>query len=187
MKHFTKYFLIVAMIFATIFSTTVAYAAPDARRGGNGNGTVTAVDAASMTVEKRNGTEVTVNVTDDTVIKIVATQSEGVLSDVQVGDSVKVNGRRNDAGEIDARRITVSPDGDKKQGRVSAVDGSAISLRKRGGTFTVNTNGDTAIFVNGEATTMDDITEGVKITAYGAMSGEDAMDATLILGKTGRR
>lgn len=188
MKQFTKYFMIVAMVFATLLSTTVAYAASDARRGSRGaSGTVTAVDASSMTIERRNGTEATVNVSDETTVNLVATQSDGAVGDIQVGDSVKVRGSRNDDGSVDARSITVQPSGDKVSGRVGAVDGSTITLNRRGGTMTVNTNGDTAIFVDGEAATLADITEGMKVTAYGAEQGEDALDATLVLAKAGRR
>lgn len=148
--------------------------------GGMGGGEVTAVADDSLTVETPNGESITVNVTDETVIHIVETGEEGSLDDIDVGDTVQVGGPRNDDNEIDADHIAVMPDGDRVSGRVTAVDDDTITVENRDGTITINVSDDTVFRNRDETLSLDDVTEGAHIDAYGDLD-DDELDADLVL------
>ncbi|MCB0213447.1 MAG: hypothetical protein KDJ52_29155, partial [Anaerolineae bacterium] len=187
-----------ALALILMSGATFAYAAPGGEgpghgpggggpRGGMmGGGEVTAVDDDSLTVENLNGEEITVNVSDDTVIHIVETGEEGSLDDIDVGDNVRVRGPRNEDGdEIDAMDIAVMPDGDHVMGRVTAVDDDTITVENPDGTITINVSDDT-IFRNGqESASLSDVTEGSHITAFGDLN-DDELDADLVMLGRGR-
>ena len=181
MKQFTKYLIAILLVVTALSSSNMANAAPGERGRGGGGGEVTAVSADSITVLNRNNNSVVVNVDENTTVHLVATQSEGTLDDIEVGDTVRVRGRRAGDGTVNARSITVQPDGDKVKGRVAAVDGSTISLENRDGTVSVVTDGNTAFYLNGEAGTLSDATEGNRVVAYGETQNDGSVLATLVL------
>lgn len=118
MKQYLKYILVALLAIATVGSTTTAYAAPEehGRRGRGAGGTVTAVGASSITIQNRNDESIVLNVSDETRIFLVETQSDGSLSDIEVNDQVGIRGRRNDEGNVDVRGIVVMPEGDHMGG-----------------------------------------------------------------------
>ncbi len=212
MKRLTKFMVGSALVVAILGSSAAAFAqtnvqdAPqrgpgieldgselEARRGGRrgAGGEVTAVGTDSLTIQNRNGESVTVNVDDDTTIQLVESQTEGSLSDIAVGDNVKVRGQRNDDGSVDARAIVVAPDGDKAGGQVTAVDGSTITVEGRDGeTTTITVDGDTEYRLgrDGETGSLADITTDSKIRAYGELQDDGSLDADLIfIGQGGER
>ena len=182
MKQFTKYLIALLLVVTALSSSGLAEAAPGERGRRGAGGEVTAVGADSITILNRNDESVVVNVDGDTVVRLVATQSEGTLGDITVGDEVSVRGRRGDEeGTVNARSITVKPDGDKVRGRVASVDGSTISLENRDGSVSVLTNGGTAFYLNGEAASISDATEGRSVSAYGVTQADGSVSATLVL------
>ena len=193
MKQLMKYMLITVMVLAAVAGATTAFAAPGdgggrGRPGGPGGrgpgGEVTAVGASSITIVNRNDEEVVVNVDDETTIHLVETQSEGSLNDIDVGDQVKARGQRNDDGTVNARSITVMPKGDRLGGKVTAVNGSTLSVENRDGTATINAAGAT-VYVNGEAASLSDITADMGVHAYGETQDDGSLNANLVLAKSG--
>ena len=183
MKQLSKFLVAILLIITALGSSSLAEAAPGERgpNGRGGGGEVTAVSADSITILTRNETSVIVNVDENTTVRLVATQSEGSLSDVSVGDKIKVRGRRAEDGSINARSITVQPAGDKARGRVAEVNGSTISLENRDGTVSVTTDGSTAFYLNGEAASLADVAAGNSVTAYGTTEADGSVSATLVL------
>lgn len=183
MKQLSKYLIALLLIITALGSSSLAEAAPGerGRNGRGGGGEVTAVSADSITILNRNGDSVVVNVDENTTVRLVATQSEGSLSDISVGDDVRVRGRRAEDGSINARSITVQPDGDKVRGRVTEVNASTISLENRDGTVSVTTDGSTAFYLNGEAASLADVAAGNSVTAYGTTQPDGSVSATLVL------
>mgnify|MGYP000704678537 CR=1 FL=1 len=184
MKQLSKYLIALLLVVTALSSSSLAEAAPGERgpRGGGAGGEVTAVSTDSITILNRDEESVVVNVDDNTTVRLVATQSEGSLSDITVGDHVSVRGRRGDEEDtVNARSITVQPAGDKVRGRVASVDGSSISLENRDGSVSVSTDGGTVFFLNGEATSIADVTEGRSVSAYGVTEADDSLSASLVL------
>ena len=182
MKHFTKYLMAIMLVVAALGSSAISYAAPSERGPGRGlSGEVSAVGASSLTVLNRNDEAVEVNVSDETEIHFVATQSDGSLSDISVGAQVRVRGSRNDDGSVDARSITVQPDGDKVSGRVTAVDGTTITVENRDGSATITTDGSTEFRLGDEAASLADVSQDTRLVAYGATQGDDSLAATLVI------
>jgi hypothetical protein len=159
----------------------------------NVRGEVTAVSATGLTMSVQPPREtdaapmsVQVNVTDETQIWLVESERQGSLNDVQIGDRVLVRGRRaeestQDAPTVDARHIAVGPDGDEVHGRVSAIDGSTLTLRHPEGEVTVHTGADTAFRRGREAAALEDVREGVFIVAFGELQADGSLDADQII------
>jgi hypothetical protein len=182
MKHFTKYLIAIMLVVAALGSSAISYAAPSERGPGRGlGGEVTAVGDSSLTLVNRNDEAVVVNVSDETEIHFVATQSDGSLSDIEVGAHVSVRGRRTQDGSVDARSITVQPDGDKVRGRVTAVDGTTITLENREGSATITTDGSTEFRLGQEAGSLSDVSEDSSVVAFAETQADGSLAATLVI------
>jgi hypothetical protein len=158
--------------------------------------TITAVTRDEETVE------IVVNVSDETTIVLMATQSEGTLDDIAVGDHVKVDGPRNEDGSVDAVHIVVEPDGERLGGRVAAVDGSTITVENREGeqativvdagtTFWVG-RGEEGILKEGgpeegslDEGSLEDVTEGKFVEAFGELQEDGSLAANVVFVKNG--
>jgi hypothetical protein len=158
--------------------------APCGGRGGPGaGGEVTAVSDSSLTVATPKGDSVTVKVSEDTVVRLVESQSEGSLSDIEVGDNVMVRGQRNDDGSVEAKAIMVAPDGDMAGGRVTAVDGSTITTENRAGdTATILTSDSTEFRLGrtGETGSIADVTTDSGVRAFGDLQEDGSLQARLV-------
>ena len=75
-------------------------------------GEVTEVTDTSLTLVTPDGETVVVNFDDETTVHLWEDHSEGSLSDVEVGTSVRIGGAPNDDGTVDARDILITPEGD---------------------------------------------------------------------------
>ena len=151
-------------------------------RGRGLGGEVTAIDGSTLTILNRNDDSIVVNVSEDTTVRLAETQSEGSLSDIEVGDNVGVRGRRNDDGSVDARAIMVAPEGDHLGGKVSAVDGQTITVENRDGeAATITTDGDTTFRIGRDETgSLADVTPDKFVMAFGTAQGEDSLQARLV-------
>jgi hypothetical protein len=155
----------------------------------NVRGEVTAVSATGLTmsIQPRPETDaaplsVQVNVTDETQIWLIESERRGSLDDVQVGDRVLVRGRRaegstQDAPAMQAMHIAVGPDGDEVHGRVTAIDGSTLTLENRDGTVTVHTDAETSFRRGRQAAALEDVREGVFMVAFGEQQADGSLDA----------
>lgn len=150
--------------------------------GRGAGGKVTAVGDNSLTLENRAGETVTVNVTGETRIMIAETRSEGSMSDIDVGDNVRVMGRPNDDGVVEARGILVLPDGDIAGGRVTAVDGNNITVENpEDGSVTIVTNADTQFRLGPDETgSLADVTVDKMVMAFGDLQEDGSLVARLV-------
>lgn len=185
MKRLNKLVIGLLLALVVISGASLAYAASEGRgpggaRGGAG-GEVTAVGDSSLTVENRNGESITVNVTDETVVNLVETGGQGSLSDIEVGDNVRVRGSRNDDGSVDARGIALLPDGDSVGGRVTSVDGSTITVENRDSSATIIVSDSTTFRNQDETLSLSDVTEDAHVRAFGDLQGDDSLSAQLVL------
>jgi len=158
-------------------------------------GEVTAVSATGLTVLTRLEMSVQVNVSDDTKIWLVETQAQGSLEDIEVGDHIFAQGRRakdsadtDDVPAMDARRIVVAPRGDEVHGRVTAVENGVIALATRPpespegevAEATVLTNDDTTFRLGRQEGSLDDVTVGKRLVAFGETQSDGSLLARLV-------
>ena len=159
-------------------------------------GEVTAVSATGLTVLTRQQVSVQVNVGVDTKVWLVETQSQGSLEDIEVGDHILAQGRRakgsapggrqDDVPAMDARRIVVAPEGDEVHGQVTAVEGGVITLATRQpenpeGEATIVTDDNTTFRLGREEGSLDDVTEGKHLVAFGEFRSDGSLLARLVI------
>ena len=193
MKTFTKittFFVLMAVLFSLAGTAFAQDGGHRGKRGGGGaSGEVTAVSSDTITVLNRNDESVTVSVSDNTEVYLVASQSEGSLSDIAVGDSVKIHGERNDEGTVtEASKITVSPDGDSVSGSVTAVSDSTITIEDRdGNSTTVTVTASTSYLLGKDGTgSLSDISEDSHLKVYGTTEADGSITADIVMIKNGR-
>ena len=191
MKFLKNYLIALLVVFVALGSAATTYAG----RGGGGkgkghghgprgaSGEVTAISGSTLTVLNRNDESVEVNVSDSTEIYLVASQSTGTLSDIQVGSNIHVRGTKNDDGSVDATKIKVAPAGDRAHGKVTAVDGSTITVehRRDGTTTTIVTDGNTVFWLNGAAASLSDVVVDQSLAAYGQTQDDGSVLATVVI------
>ena len=176
MKQF-KYVAAMMLVVAILGSAAITYAAEGDSPPGRAHrprgvaGEVTAVSDNSLTLVTRAEETVNVNVSADTVVFLMATQTEGSLSDIAVGDHVNVHGRPSEEGTVEAVRINVAPAGDRAGGRVTAVDGQSITVENRAGeAINIITNANTTFWIGPEEQgSLADVTAGKFVNAYGEL------------------
>ncbi len=209
MKRYAKYVAMAALTVTMLSGAATAYAAGNApqagdttqpaqaarpnpppdgsmRRGGPRHGglegQVTAVASDSLTVLTRQDASVTVNITATTTVRLMLTDADGALSDVKVGSNVQIMGRPGDEGVIDAREIVVAPDGDKASGRVTSVDGAAITVETPDGALKIATTASTQFVSKAgeQAASLSDVAAGAMVTAYGKAGADGSLTATVV-------
>jgi hypothetical protein len=187
MKQWTKYIIIIILVVTTLSSATVAFAdngdtpGQGPRRGRGLGGEVTAVGDSGLTLRTRSDETVEVKVNDETRVILVESQSEGSLSDIEVGDKVGIRGRKNEDGVVEGRAILVAPDGDRIGGKVTAVDGTTISVENPQGSATIITNADTLFRSGREESSLAEVTEGKLVIAFGTAQDDGSLAARLVL------
>jgi hypothetical protein len=144
---------------------------------------VTAVGDNTLTVQNPQGDSITVNVSSDTPVRLVESQSEGSLSDIKVGSHIRVRGQRNEDGSVNAQAIMVAPEGDQAGGRVTAVDGQTISVENpRDGAATIVTNDSTQFRLGPDQTgSLTDVTPDKFVMAFGTTQEDGSLAARLVL------
>jgi hypothetical protein len=166
----------------------------DPQRGrqgrGGGAGQVTTVSADSLTATLADGRTITATLTSETKVTILATQADGSLSDIKVGDSVRVMGRPDQNGAMTAAAVVILPAGDEAQGQVTAAtstaaaNGATLTLQDRGGTTSVVTDSNTTFrLADGTAGTLTDVSVSKFVEAYGQKQADGSVAASLVLVK----
>lgn len=141
-------------------------------------GTVTKVDAASITISERGGLTRVITTTGSTVYKVGG--EDGSRSDVTVGDEVIVAGDSGDDGSFTATSVIVRLP--RVAGEVTAKSGSSLTLQLRdGSTITVTVDADTE-YVLPDVTDpgLDDIDVGDRVVVVGSETADGSVDAAAI-------
>ena len=152
-------------------------------------GVVLAVDAESVTVQLPRGPEVMALVTDETVV-FVPGVVDAAISDVAVGDEIRV--RAEVTGEdalVALRVIVIPPDAAAIVGVVNEVENAAIQVETRTGQIiTVQIDGATQIVIPGlESPTLEDLRQSDKVRVGGLWIDENLFSGWVIqVSKDGR-
>ena len=189
MNKFRKYILsglvVLGLIGGTAGALLAAHGARDGRCGAGGE--ITTIEGESITVVGRHDEERTLTVSDETVITFVETQSEGRLADLEVGDTIRVRGQRNDEGTLETTEIHVAPDGDHVGGRVTAVEGTTLTVENReGDVTTITTDDDTQFRNRDESANLADIATGQHLKAFGTLEDDGSFSAGIVFLEEGR-
>ena len=153
-------------------------------RHGPGGGTaqVTTVSADGLTATLADGRTITATLTSQTKVTILATQADCSLSDIKVGDSVRVMGRPDQTGTMTAEAVVILPAGDEAQGTVTAANGATLTLENRDGTTSLVTDSNTTFrLADGTAGTLADVTTGKFVEAFGQKQADGSVLAKLVL------
>ncbi len=144
-------------------------------------GTVSAINGSILSIVGKNAAVYTVQAANATI-------DDGVLSDIAVGDTVKVKGTVNGtmivATRIDdkhvGRRETRAQLDNLRAGIVTSVANGVVTLTRfgTGTTASVTTNASTTVKINGKATTTAAITPGSAVVVLGT-SGTTSPDTVV--------
>jgi hypothetical protein len=147
--------------------------------------TITDISDTDVSLKTDDGWKRTITVTSDT--KITKGGQTIALTDLAVGDQVRLDQTRNTDGTYTITEIQVVLP--TIGGQVTAIEGSTITVTQRDGTTaTIHVSGDTAITVDGATSaTISDIKVGSFVVAEGAKRSDGSLDAaTLHSGFGGR-
>jgi len=141
-------------------------------------GTVTAISANSITVQGRSGESKTFSIDAGTVFLKAGVKVSA--SDITVGSQIRIMPTAK--GSTAASKIFA--DGPHVAGKVTAVNGSTVSLTNRdGSSFTVVESASTTYAQNGATASSSDVAVGQRILAEGSFeSGSTTtLDATNVI------
>jgi hypothetical protein len=156
----------------------------DARGGKGLTGEVTGVEEAGFRLETPSGDNLTINVTGETRIWLIESETEGSLDDLAAGSTVVVLGRESDE-TVEARGIVVMPAGERGGGRVTAIDGSKITVEDLNGEATIVTTADTQFRLGRAGGSLSDVSQGEFLLAFGDKQEDGPLTARLVF--IGRR
>lgn len=167
----------------------------EGRRGPRGDFVSASAEAGTLTLKVKDGTEVTVYTTAETII--LRNRVEATLSDFQAGDRVSAAGRKNESGQFVAVRIM---GGDAKDASRAAAQnngvffGEVTQIASNSITF-VNQDGvEQTLLVSEKAVVtlkhrrvgLADLREGMHINVIGITNDQGQMVATGIFGNSHR-
>jgi hypothetical protein len=141
-------------------------------------GTVSAVDADSITISGRNGTTTTVRTSASTTYHVGKT--DGSRSDVKVGSAIVASGTKAADGSLDATSVTVMLP--RAAGKVTAKTATTITITGPNGTTqTVNVSSSTTYNVAGaNGGSLADVSVGMRIVVEGTKRADGSIDASAI-------
>ena len=166
MKLRTKLLLVgwTALLLLSVPGLALAQEAAHPPRRPAVKGRIEAKTESGFTLSTPHG-EITVSVDANTQYRVPGVE-QATLADLQIGDTVLVLGRRNEAGELLARRVAVLPPvpvGAIK-GEVTAIEGQTLTVATRGGDKTLLTDENTQFRVpDVEEPTLADIQVGDRV------------------------
>lgn len=125
--------------------------------------------------------------TDTTAVRLVECQCDGTLADITVGDHIDVRGVRLSDDSFVALTITIAPDGDKLGGKVTALNGTTISVVGRGNVSgTIVTDATTKFLTRDGEATLADVAVGKKVAGYGVLQSDGSLLARVVLIQGGK-
>jgi hypothetical protein len=153
-------------------------------------GVVTAVNGSSVTVTGAAGTPRTVNIAATTTITRAGVTAQA--SDITPNTVIVAMGTPNTDGSLNATRVVIRAA--HIAGRVTAVNGSAITVQGAyGAMYTVNTSSSTVYAVRHGRTlttaTAGIVTTGRRIVAFGSRSadGKTLAATRIVIGRVAKR
>lgn len=149
------------------------------RLGGRGfrDITISAISGSSVTLETDDGWTRTIEVTD--AVDLTKGGQDIEVSDLAVGDQVRLGQTRNDDGTytVDALAVVVP----SVRGEVSDVSASGFKVTTRDGSvWTITVNGSTAYLYGTGTGTLADVTNGTAALVQGTSTGDNALTATSV-------
>jgi hypothetical protein len=159
-------------------------------RGALVKGMVTGIDGGALTLQTEQRGTLTVKTGANT--KFGRAQDTGgltlekiTLADIKTGDVVTVRGRFVDDKTLEARAVLLVPADrvDDVRGKVTAIDGSTISVETRDGkTIHILTSAETRVRVKGKPdASVKDVEAGMLIGATGKFDADGALVARRII------
>jgi hypothetical protein len=148
-------------------------------------GTVTAVDADSITITLRDGTKQTIRTNGSTTYHLE--EADGKRADMTVGAAIVATGEKAADGSLTASSVWLRLP--RVAGTVTAISGSTITLSRRDGTtITIHVAAGTTIRVAGvDNAKLSDISTGMVIAVEGTQRADGSIDARAIgAGKLGK-
>jgi hypothetical protein len=162
---------------------------PDAGRGGFGRFalggiTISAINGSDLSLKTEDGWTRTITITSTTTLtKGGATITVG---DLAVGDQIRFQQTKAADGTFSVTAVSVVLP--TVAGKVTAVDGSTITVTQRDGTTaTIHVDGATTYQVNGAAGALTDIKVGSFVAAEGTKAADGSLDAASVRSGTGDR
>jgi hypothetical protein len=124
-------------------------------------GTISALDASSVTITDAAGTATTYSLASN--LSVIKDDVAASVSDLAVGQ--RVEAQLSAAGSTTISSIAI--DVVRLKGQVTAVNGSTISLSTPHGVATINVTGSTSYTLDGVAASASDVTVGTFVVAIG--------------------
>lgn len=147
--------------------------------GGGAFGTITiaSINGTKIGLKTADGWTRTIDVAGET--KIFLGKEAGVVSDLSVGDEVRLRQKKNADGSFSV--VSLSVPAAQAGGEVTGVSGNTITIKRRdGSTATLTVNGSTVFRQGGADATKADVKVGSNITAEGQPGSSDAFTATVV-------
>jgi hypothetical protein len=141
-------------------------------------GTVTAVDAESITIRRRGGTSEEIATTSTTTYRLG--RETGSRSDVVVGAAIVAAGTEDANGRLTATTVIVEVP--KVLGQVTAKTSTTITIERRdGSSLTIHVDADTDYTVGGDAdATLADVAVDMWLIAAGPERSDGSIDAQTV-------
>lgn len=148
---------------------------PQGAWGHMAGGTVTAVNASSITVKDLSGTSTTYTLTSSTTV--TKERQSATLADVTVGESVRLTLSSSSSTTVSAIDIELA----HVIGQVTAVSGNTITVQgPRSGTQTITVSSATTYSKSGASATLADVTVGSFVFAEGVSSSAGSLNASTV-------
>lgn len=150
------------------------------RNGGRGFNdiTITAISGSNVSLKTDDGWTRTIAVTD--AVDLTKGGQDIAVSDLAVGDEVRIHQTRNDDGTYTVEAIVVIVP--SVRGEVSDVSSSGFKVTTRDGSiWTITVDGSTEVqFGTGDGT-MADVTNGTNVAVLGESTGDNALKALTVV------
>lgn len=150
------------------------------RNGGRGFNdiTITAISGNNVSLETDDGWTRTIAVTD--AVDVTKGGQDIAVSDLAVGDEVRIHQTRNDDGTYTVEAIAVIVP--SVRGEVSDVSASGFKVTTRDGSiWTITVDGSTEYRFGGGDGTLADVTNGTNVAVLGESTGDNALKALTVV------
>jgi hypothetical protein len=150
------------------------------RNGGRGMNdiTITAISGNNVSLKTDDGWTRTIAVTD--AVDVTKGGQDIAVSDLAVGDEVRIHQTRNDDGTYTVEAIVVVVP--SVRGEVSGVSSSGFKVTTRDGSiWTITVDGSTEYQFGSGDGTLADVTNGTNVAVLGESTGDNALKALTVV------